>query len=167
MLLEKTFVREKGWVEMSVYPLYSPMSLIAEGSANYGIDLAFPGETRAAWEAEVLYPLAGINPSVAATQTAILEVLRELAHAEYTIADDYLSGRADRETTIQRLMKYSLHSRGSAERRIRFIDTYRSYIINYSLGRDMVQDWVEAQGPDHWSTMARLLGSQILPTELL
>ena len=86
---------------------------------------------------------------------------------EYTIADDYLSGRADRETTIQRLMKYSLHSRGSAERRIRFIDTYRSYIINYSLGRDMVQDWVEAQGPDHWSTMERLLGSQILPTDLL
>ena len=94
-------------------------------------------------------------------------ITRELARAEYTIADDYLSGRADRETTIQRLMKYGLHSRGSAERRIRFIDTYRSYIINYGLGRDMVQAWVEAQGPDHWTTMERLLGSQILPTDLL
>ncbi|MDP3376964.1 MAG: hypothetical protein Q8S53_01255 [Brevundimonas sp.] len=167
MLLEKTFVREKGWVEMSVYPLYSPMSLIAEGSANYGIDLAFPGETRGEWEREVLYPLAGLNPQAVELQTAILDITRELARAEYTIADDYLSGRADRETTIQRLIKYGLHSRGSAERRIRFIDTYRSYIINYGLGRDMVQDWVEAQGPDHWTTMERLLGSQILPTDLL
>lgn len=167
MLLEKTFVREKGWVEMSVYPLYSPMSLIAEGSANYGIDLAFPGETRGDWEREVLYPLAGLNPQKVELQTAILDITRELARAEYTIADDYLSGRADRETTIQHLIKYGLHSRGSAERRIRFIDTYRSYIINYGLGRDMVQDWVESQGPDHWSTMERLLGSQILPTDLL
>ncbi|MGV3578757.1 hypothetical protein, partial [Brevundimonas sp.] len=35
-LLEQTFVVERGWVEMSVYPLYSPMSFVAEGSANYG-----------------------------------------------------------------------------------------------------------------------------------
>jgi hypothetical protein len=167
MLLEKTFVRDKGWVEMSVYPLYSPMSLIAEGSANYGIDLAFPGETRGQWEAAVLYPLAGLDPRGVELSGAILEIMRELSRAEYTIADDWLSGRADRETTIERLMKYGLHSRASAERRIRFIDTYRSYIINYGLGRDMVQAWVEAQGPDRWATMERLLGSQILPTDLL
>jgi hypothetical protein len=167
MLLEKTFVVEKGWVEMSVYPLYSPMSLIAEGSANYGIDLAFPGATRGEWEKRVLYPLAGLNPEGVDVQEGILSVMRELARAEYTIADDWLSGRADRETTIQNLMKYGLHSRASAERRIRFIDTYRSYIINYSLGRDMVQDWVEAQGPDHWITIEMLLGSQILPVDLL
>ncbi|MBX9576354.1 MAG: hypothetical protein K2X07_12030 [Caulobacteraceae bacterium] len=167
LLLEKTFVKEKGWVEMSVYPLYSPMSLIAEGSANYGIDLAFPGETRGQWEAAVLYPLAGLDPRGVELNGAILEIMRELARAEYTIADDWLAGRADRETTIQRLMTYGLHSRASAERRIRFIDTYRSYIINYGLGRDMVQAWVEAQGPDHWTTMEGLLGSQILPVDLL
>mgnify|MGYP002652973632 CR=1 FL=1 len=33
-LLEQTFVKDRGWVEMSVYPLFSPMSLIAEGSAQ-------------------------------------------------------------------------------------------------------------------------------------
>ena len=37
VLLEKTLVRDRGWVEFSVYPLRSPQSLIAEGSANYGI----------------------------------------------------------------------------------------------------------------------------------
>src|SRR4029079_10718667 len=34
-LLEKSLVRDRGWVEMTVYPLFSPQSLIAEGSANY------------------------------------------------------------------------------------------------------------------------------------
>uniref|UniRef100_A0A0N4ZZC3 DUF885 domain-containing protein n=1 Tax=Parastrongyloides trichosuri TaxID=131310 RepID=A0A0N4ZZC3_PARTI len=33
-LLEQTFVKDKGWIEMSVYPLFSPMSFIAEGSAT-------------------------------------------------------------------------------------------------------------------------------------
>ena len=60
-LLEKTFVRDRGWVEMSVYPLYSPMSFVAEGSANYGIDLAFPGDEAETFEREVLLPLAGLT----------------------------------------------------------------------------------------------------------
>ena len=49
-LLEKHLVDGRGWVEFSVYPLFSPQSLIAEGSANYGIDVAFPGEERLAFE---------------------------------------------------------------------------------------------------------------------
>ena len=40
----------RGWTEYSVYPLYSPQSLIAEGSANYGIDLAFPGPEKLTFE---------------------------------------------------------------------------------------------------------------------
>jgi hypothetical protein len=42
-LLEKTLVRDRGCVEFSVYPLFSPQSLIAEGTANFGIEVAFPG----------------------------------------------------------------------------------------------------------------------------
>ena len=42
-LLEQHLVRERGWVEFSVYALFSPQSLIAEGTANYGIEVAFPG----------------------------------------------------------------------------------------------------------------------------
>ena len=42
VLLEKNLMRDRGWVEYSVYPLFSPQSLIAEGTANYGIEVAFP-----------------------------------------------------------------------------------------------------------------------------
>lgn len=165
-LLEQTFVREKGWVEMSVYPLFSPMSLIAEGSANYGIDLAFPGEEAIAYERDVLMPLAGLAPADVAKKAELLSLTRQLARAEYTIADDYLAGRVGREETIARLSKYSLTAPDKAAQRLRFIDTYRSYVINYGLGRDLVQAWVERQGPDHWASMRRLLSSQILPVDL-
>lgn len=166
-LLEKTFVRDRGWVEMSVYPLFSPMSFVAEGSANYGIDLAFPGDEGTVFEREVLFPLAGLDPSTAEKKAQLGALQRRLARAEYTIADDYLSGRVGRDETIARLSKYSLADPAKAGQRLRFIDTYRSYIINYGLGRDVVQAWVERQGPNRWDGMETLLASQILPVDLL
>ena len=42
MLLDQNLVNTKGWMEYSVYPLFSPLSFISEGSANYGIDMVFP-----------------------------------------------------------------------------------------------------------------------------
>ena len=165
-LLERTFVDEKGWMEMSVYPLYSPMSFIAEGSANYGIDLAFPGEERVRFEREVLYPLAGLDPATAEAQAGLLDLMRGLRRAEYTIAADYLAGRIDRETAVDQLQRYGLTDRARAEQRLSFIERYRSYVINYGLGRDMVQDWVEAQGGDPWAVTERLLSSQVLPADL-
>ena len=41
VLLEKNLVRDRGWIEYIVYPLFSPQSLIAEGTANFGIEVAF------------------------------------------------------------------------------------------------------------------------------
>lgn len=166
-LLEKTFVRDRNWVEMSVYPLFSPMSFVAEGSANYGIDLAFPGDEGTAFERDVLFPLAGLDPSTAEKKAQLGALQRRLARAEYTIADDYLAGRVSRDETIARLSKYTLAEPAKAAQRLRFIDTYRSYIINYGLGRDVVQAWVERQGPNRWDGMETLLASQTLPVDLL
>jgi hypothetical protein len=47
-LLEQAFVRGRGWPEFSVYALFSPQSLVAEGTSNFGIEVAFPGEERLA-----------------------------------------------------------------------------------------------------------------------
>jgi hypothetical protein len=166
-LLERTFVVERGWVEMSVYPLYSPMSFVAEGSANYGIDLAFPGDEAAVFERDVLLPLAGLTGAAVEEKAELNGLIRQLARAEYTIADDYLAGRIDRAEAARRLSHYMLTTPERAAQRVQFIDTYRSYIINYGLGRDTVQAWVERQGPDHWEGMETLLSGQILPVDLL
>src|SRR4029079_13578252 len=71
VLLEKHLVRDRGWVEFSVYPLFSPPVLIDECTANLGIEVAFPGDARTAFERDVLYPLAGLNPASAATYDTV------------------------------------------------------------------------------------------------
>ena len=56
-----------------------------------------------------------------------------------------------------------------AAQSLRFTDTYRSYIINYGLGRDMVQASVERAGPgqaERWTRMIRLLSEPTLPGDL-
>jgi len=66
MLLEKNLYQDRGMVEFAVYPLFSPQSLIAEGSANYGIEMCFPTEPeRVQFEKSVLFPLAGLDPHAA------------------------------------------------------------------------------------------------------
>lgn len=170
MLLEERLAKQRGWVEYTVYPLYSPQSLIAEGSANYGIDLAFPGDERLAFETRVLYPLAGLPTADAAGYLALLEAMSDLAGARFTIAADYLEGRIDRDRAIALTQTYQLVSRERAEQSIDFVDQYRSYVINYGLGEDMVRAFVEAAGPGQearWDAMERVISEPTLPSDLL
>ena len=44
-------------------------------SANFGIEVAFPGGERVAFEREVLFPLAGIDPTTAETYYEVQELL--------------------------------------------------------------------------------------------
>ncbi len=57
MLLEKNLYHDKGWLEISMYPLFSPQSLIAEGSANYGIDVCFPGTEKNEFAKKISIPV--------------------------------------------------------------------------------------------------------------
>jgi hypothetical protein len=168
ILLERELARGRGWVEYQVYPLYSPQSLIAEGSANYGIDLAFPAAERRAFEASTLYPLAGLDPAEAQRYLELQGATEELAGARFTIARDYLDGRTDREQTIALLQRYQLVGRARAEQSLAFFDQYRSYVINYGLGKDLVRAHVEhAVTPaERWERMRRVLSEPTLPSDL-
>jgi len=172
VLLEEHLLRGRGWVEFSVYPLFSPMSLIAEGSANYGIDVAFPGEERIAFEKAVLFPLAGLDPATADRYYEVDEVLRAFKYAGNEAARQYLDGVMDKEATVEWLARNAATSRERAEQSIRFYDAYRSYVINYNLGLDMVSAYVEAQGgtadnPEkRWEVFTGLLASPRLPSGL-
>ncbi|WP_457651608.1 hypothetical protein [Rhodocaloribacter sp.] len=170
-LLEKHLVEERGWVEFSVYPLFSPQSLIAEGSANYGIEVAFPKEERSAFEREVLFPLAGLDPERAAAYAAVEERVGKLSYAGNEAARRYLDGEIDAGAAADFLARYALMPLERARQRVRFIDAYRSYVINYNLGRDMVRAYVEAHGgaedPERrWEVFKALLSSPRLPSGL-
>ena len=172
VLLEKIFVRDRGWVEFSVYPLRSPQSLIAEGSANYGIDVAFPRPERLAFERTVIFPTAGLNPVAVDDYYAVLSIVDRLSYAGNEAARRYLNGQIDAASAVQWLERYGLYSPPRAQQRIRFIDQYRSYVINYNLGKDMVARYVESEsggGIDaarRWNVFTQLLSSPRLPSGL-
>jgi len=168
-LLEKNLVEDRGWAEFSLYPLFSPQSLIAEGSGNYGIELAFPGSERVTFEKEVLFPLAGLDQTVADRYYELEELLGRLNYAGNEAARDYLNGDIDREQAVQWLVDYALSSPERARQRTDFFDTYRSYVINYNLGKDMVRDYIERDTGDlavRWQRFEQLLSSPMSPADL-
>ena len=59
-----------------------------------------------------------------------------------------------------------------AEQRVKFFDQYRSYVINYNLGKDLVRAFIERRiGREktpqrQWREFAALLSSPRLPSGL-
>jgi hypothetical protein len=161
-LMEMHLVRKKGWIEYSIYALYSPQSLLSEGSANYGVELCFPIEDRIKYEKEVLFPLAGIDVTNADLYYEIRRILKKLSYAENMIAKKYLDGKIDKNQAIELLMKYSSTNKEKSTQRIGFIEVHRSYIINYNLGEDIVAKYVEKLSANNtqkekWKTFTELL----------
>ncbi|MBA3640433.1 MAG: hypothetical protein H0W53_14380 [Acidobacteria bacterium] len=169
-LLEQSLVKDRGWIEFTVYPLFSPQSLIAEGTANYGIEMAFSDQERLQYEGQVLFPAAGLDPAKAREYYEVQALVEKLAYAGNEAARRYINKEIDASQAAAMLEKYALMPRARAEQRVRFFDQYRSYVINYNLGKDMVRNYVEKRaGGDagkRWAEFGRLLSSPRLPSGL-
>ncbi len=172
-MLEKKLVNDRGWLEYTIYPLFSPQSLIAEGTANFGIEVAFPMDDRIAFEKEILFPLAGLDPESVEHYYKVMDVLARLNYAGNEAARGYLNGEMSREQAHQWLVEFGLFSPDRARQRLSFIEKYRGYVINYNLGQDLVADYVIRNGgsedqPDRrWAIFRDLISSPRLPSGLI
>ena len=172
VLLEKNLVRDRGWIEYTVYPLFSPQSLIAEGTANYGIEVAFSLAERIIFEKEVLFPLAGLDAKRVQEYYEVLALMDRLSYAGNEAARRYIDGTIDRAGAAAWLEKYALYTAPRAEQRVKFIDQYRSYVINYNLGKDLIRVYLTrksgtgASVVKQWAEFAALLSSPRLPSGL-
>lgn len=176
VLLEKNLVNDRKWTEYSVYPLFSPQSLIAEGTANYGVAMAFPDALKKSFQREVLYPLAGIDPALLDKYEALLKLTAQLSYAGNEAARDYLDGKITKEQAIDWLINVELYPVEKAPQRISFFDVNRSYVINYNVGKDLVKDYVEYKTrgattePEKtelgWQVFEQLLSTPLLPSNL-
>jgi hypothetical protein len=161
--------RERGWVEFSIAPLFSPQGPINEGGGDYGIELAFPGAERLAFERDTLYPLAGLDPARAAAYDAFRAASKVLDGAGITIAQMYLDAQINRARAIDLQQHYGLSTRAEAEQLIAFTDHYRTYVINYVSGDEIVRGYANRAGPDndaHWRAYLSILSQPTLPSDL-
>jgi hypothetical protein len=170
-LLEKNLVRDRGWMEFSVYALFSPQSLIAEGTANFGREVAFPNKAdRIKFEKDVLFPAAGIDASRADEYYAVQDLMKELNFAGNEAARRLINGEIDEKAAVEWLQKYTVMEPKRAQQRVKFIQRYRSYVTNYNVGEEMVQKYIEKRAGNDankkWSEFGKLLASPRLPSGL-
>jgi len=172
VLYEQGFAKERGWVEYTISPLFAPQSPIDEGTANFGVEVAFPGGEALAFERDVLYPLAGLDPGKASVYYEVRKLRKDLNHAEDDVARLYLEGEITADEAARRLSTYTLIGLDRARRLVSFMDRYRSYIINYSVGYDLVKNYIEKRGGSadkpqkRWEEFGKLLSAPRIPSGL-
>ena len=172
VLVESKLAKGRGWIEFTISPLFSPLSPVDEGSANFGIEVAFPGDERLAFEREVLYPLAGIDTAKAQSYAVLQKLLNELNYARNEAARRYLNGEISAREAAEWLSTYALMPGERARKLVAFFTEYRSYVINYYVGYDLVKEYVERRGgtgdrPEkRWEEFGALISSPRLASGL-
>ena len=172
-LLEQNLVKNKGWVEYTVYPLYSPQSLIAEGTAVVGEEMLFPGNERMEFEKQVLFPLAKLDTTNADLYYKVISLQEKLSNAGVLAAKNYLNGDWTKDETVAWLQKFQLRTKERAEKFLSFIETFRSYVVTYKMGEVIVREYVERNGGTEdnlarkWEILTKLISTPQTPSGLI
>ena len=166
VLHEKTLVRDRGWVEHTVYPLYSPESVLAEGTANVGIDILYTDDERRRVLTEVLAPAAGIPAEALLEADRIHDAMEPLKYVAGEAAFMLLDEGKSEDEVAEFSRRWSLTTEARARKAIEFAKAYRSYVFNYSLGEDLVRAWI-GDGPDRRAKYYGLLSEPVVPSELV
>jgi hypothetical protein len=172
-LLDENLVKDRKWVEYSVLPLYSPLALICEGLAEYGCkDLIMTAAERADFERRAVLPLAGLIPTEMENYQRVMELKDELDGAMVEAARRYLDGHMTMDETREWLRRYHVAPSAGVENLIEFIEKYRSYVVTYTTGRELVRGYIEKNsGPSRdlarrWQLFHRLLSTPQTPSGL-
>ncbi len=170
VLVEKNMLNDNGWMEYTIQPLYCPQATLNEGGANLGIRIAFTEEERVAFTRDVLFPMAGLNPARAEEFLKFEKLTRNLRGARTESVRKYLDGDWTREEASKFLQKYSLMTEARADMYLRFGEKYRSYVVTYVVGLQMVKDYIEREAGDdtakRWELMREIYAVPHLPSDL-
>jgi hypothetical protein len=169
-LLENNYLQDRGWIEFSVFPLFSPMGIIFEGSGDLAEAVAFPGESKTNFLREVIAPIAGIENADFELKAKLTAAQSKMRYVGIEASRNYQDGIWDHEQTIEWLTNYELRPPENIDAFFGFNDRYGAYVINYVLGQDLTAAYVRKQNPDadevgDWQALDTLLSYP--PTPLL
>ena len=117
------------------------------------------------FEKEVLFPAAGIDSKRADEYYAVQDLMKQLDYAVNEAARRLINGEIDESAAVQWLQKYAVMEPARAQQRVKFIQRYRSYVINYNLGEDMVRRYIEKRsGTRSRETVERIRQTAFLAT---
>lgn len=131
-LLEARWPR--GRDELLVQPLFSPQSLLHEAASTLAPGLAFPLSERIAFERDVLFPLAGLDPAEAPRHARVGRLVDRLHPVEARVARQYLDGGLDFPRASAALAREALMP--APDETLKFVNRFRAYVAVYTVGRD-------------------------------
>ena len=167
-MMEWNIYKRRNWIEFSVYLLFSPQSVIAEGIASYAPEILFTEDERIQFEKEFIFPLAGLDTSQVELYYEVMSIINKLNYSLNNSAKNYLDGNWSEKRTIDWIKKYNLKTEDSAKKFLDFIKTYRSYVVNYSAGYDLIKYIIEEKNSksDWWKVLNQIISSPLLPSTL-
>lgn len=166
---EAELIKKRGWIEYTFLPLFGAHSVVTEGAANYGIDVAFTKSERIEFERDVILPLAGMQAVSDQVENyyRYVDLLDRLNYARNETARMYLYGDATREDAVEWLMEFGLETRATAAQRLDFIEALRTYVINYNYGKDWVKAYVARRAPknesERWQLLREMFERPVVP----
>lgn len=117
--------------------------------------------------------MAGLDQSQAEKYYNIFKLVAKLNYASIEVARRYIDGKSTKEGAIDELIFCCLGTPKSAERGLKFFKQYRSYIITYPIGKEIIQNYIEKNGgtednPEkRWELFVELLSTPLTPSGLL
>lgn len=165
VLLEDRLVKGRGWIEFTVYPLFSPQSLLAEGTANVGIDIVFSDDERRRVLTEVLGPAAGVPADAILALDRVRDAMKPLKYVSGEATRRLLDEGLSEADAVAFVGQWALVTEDKAKKSIQFGRTYRSYVFNYSLGEDIVRRWI-GNGADRADRFFDILSRPVVPSDL-
>jgi len=143
-LKEKFLYKDKNYIEYSVFPLYSPESVISEGIAELGLEIIFTESELLNFLKNEMFPLFGLKDIDIEKWNKIRKSLKELSSISGNAAILLLDRNKNEAEVINYLKKYGLQNEETAKKQIDFIKTYRAYVFNYYYGYNLLKKYVES-----------------------
>lgn len=142
--------------------LRSPQSVLSEGAAEYGVDLAMPWSRRLPFEREVLFPLAGLDSDEIDTYARIHELVTSLGFATITTLQEYSDGELPKMAASLRLERDALVA--SPTGLLDYVDKFGAYSVGYTLAEQALASYIRQQGNDQppWQVLEQVMSA---PTE--
>lgn len=172
LLLDNRLNKERGWREFSIVPFPSTVDFLAEGTAEYALELAFPINERIAFERDVLYPLAGLDPGLAENNVHLYDakIMDNRTEGFPLAVRRYLDGVTGPSETIEWLKAHTLFPLPPGNDFLSAMEQFRTYTICYVAGYDVVKHRIEKQaGQDYekrWQEFERIQVPPGIPSDL-
>lgn len=131
-------------IEDTVVLLRSKQSVVLEGAAELGVELAFAEDERIAFERDILLPLAGLPVAIAEKQRSISQLESALAANILPVLRDYYDRRVSRDAAIAMLETTALLP--DAGPLLDYTRQYGAYVLGYTAVPELLRSKLCASG---------------------